>query len=177
MTTPKKPSEQLLRKLTLRVSPSEARDIDAFLRTAKPVLDHESHSRAGVVRTAVLSFLRGEFDFPTGSGHADWSPNWGRMLPRPDTLSKTVVKQPEPRSVRITVRLPRVTIADVDAALKRRDFGDRASLIRAVLSGYLTWRSSRPDTLRKETAYPPAVASVGSYFTVSLSGGNESERW
>ena len=161
MTTPKKPSEQLLRKLTLRVSPSEARDIDSFLRNAKPVLDHESHSRAGVVRTAVLSFLRGEFDFPTGSGHADWSPNWGRMLPRPDTLSKTVVKQPEPRSVRITVRLPRVTIADVDMALKRRDFPDRASFVRAVVAGYLTWRSSRPDTLVK-SAYPPSVASVAS---------------
>jgi|SRR5207249_5350633 len=175
MTTPKKPSEQLLRKLTLRVSPSEARDIDAFLRTAKPTLDHESRSRAGVVRTALLSFLRGDFDpFPTGSGHADWSERWGRMLPRPDTLSKTVVKQPEPLTIRVTIRLPRVTIADVDAAVKRRDFGSRASFVRAVLSGYLSWRSSRPDTLVK-TTYPPTVSSVGSHFSVYSSGGNVSD--
>ena len=145
-------------KLTIRVSPSESRDIDSFLRNAKPVLGHESRSRSGVVRTALLSFLRRDFDFPTGSGHADWSPNWGRMLPRPDTLRKTVK---EPRSVRITVRLPRVTIADVDVALKRRDFPDRASFVRAVVAGYLTWRSSRPDTLVK-SAYPPSVASVAS---------------
>jgi len=147
------------KKLTLRVSPSVARDIDAFLRTAKPALGHESSSRAGVVRTAVLSFLAKEFDpLPLGTGHADFPEKWGRILPRPaDTLTK-VVK--EPLSIRITFRISPGFASDLDIAVKRRNFRDRASLIRAVTVGYLAWRS-RPDTLVK-TAYPPSVASVAS---------------
>ena len=158
-------------KLTIRITPSEARDIDTFLRTAKPILDHEATTRAGVVRTALLSFLRGDFDF-TAPGHADWSPNWGRLLPRPvDALSKTIIER---RTIKITLRISPGFVSDIDMAVKRRDFRDRASFVRAVVLGYLAWRS-RPDTLVK-TTYPPTVSSVGSHFSVYSSGGNVSDR-
>ena len=157
--------------LTVRFSPSEVRAIDLFIRAAKPVLDHESRSRSGVIRNALLSLLRGDFDLSVG--HADWSPNWGRLLSRPvDALSKTVIER---RTVKISFRVSPGFVSDLDMAVKRRDFGSRTALIHAAVAAYLVWRS-RPDTLVK-SAYPPSVASVGSYFTVSLSGGNESERW
>src|SRR6266581_1083379 len=101
-------------KLELRVSPSVARDIDALVQKA------DWASRGSVVRDALRSFLNHEFDpFPAGSGHADWSENWGRMLSRPaDTLTK-VVK--ESLSIKITLRLPLDLVSRIDTAVKRHN--------------------------------------------------------
>jgi hypothetical protein len=140
--------------LVLRVSASVAHDIDALGR----------NSRGSVVHDALMSFLNGDFDpFREGSGHADWSENWGRLLPRPvDTLRK-VVK--ESLSIRIIFRLPHDVVSRIDTAMKRRDFRSRTNFVRSVLVAYLTWRSSRPDTLVKSAIHPAAVASVASNFS------------
>src|SRR5438309_5729710 len=141
-------------RLILRVSPSEARDIDALGR----------NSRGSVVRDALMSFLNGNFDpFREGGGHADWSENWGRLLSRPaDTLTK-VVK--ESLSIKIALRLPRDFVSRIDTAVKRHNFDSRSSFIRAVTIGYLSW-VSHPDTLVK-SAIPPSVVSVASNFSFS----------
>ncbi|SRR6266480_1785454 len=157
-------------KLTLRVSPSVARDIDVLVQK------EAWGSRGSVVRDSLLSFFRGDFNpFPLGSGHADFPEHWGRLLPRPvDTLVKRVK---EPRSIRITFRISPALVASVDAAVKRRAFANPTAFIRAVLVAFLSWRSSHPDTLVKSrlgaTVVPPSVMSIASNFSFSS---GESER-
>src|SRR5438876_6178892 len=118
------PARSKMVKLILRVSPSAARDIDAFLQK------DAWGSRGSVVREALLSFFRHDFDdpFPLGSGHADFPEHWGRLLPRPapDTSVKEVK---EPLSIRITVRLPRDFVSRVDVAAKRHNFDNRTEFI------------------------------------------------
>ena len=101
-------------KLLVRVSPSVARDIDALIQKSEPHLGGHD-SRSDFIRAAMRSFLNHEFDpFVEGGGHADWSENWGRILPRPaDTLTK-VVK--ESFSIRIAFRLPRDFVSRIDTS-------------------------------------------------------------
>jgi hypothetical protein len=155
-------------KLVLRVSASVARDIDA--------LGRDRDSRGSVVRDALMSFLHGDFPFREGSGHADWSPNWGRLLPRP-ALDTSVKEVKESRSIRITINLSPTLVASVDTAVKRHNFDNRTEFIRAILAPYLSWRSSHPatDTSVKEVIPPsPSVVTIAS-SNFSFSSG-ESER-
>ena len=150
-------------KIVVRVSASVARDIDALGR----------NSRRSVVRDALMSFLHGDFDpFREGSGHADWSENWGRIFSRPaDTLRKSVK---ESLSIKIAFRLPHDFVSRIDTAAKRHNFHSRSVFIRAVTVGYLSW-VSHPDTLVKPSVVPPSVVSLASNFSFS-SGSGESER-
>ena len=164
-------------KLLVRVSPSVARDIDALIQKSEPHLGGHD-SRSDFIRAAMRSFLNHEFDpFVEGGGHADWSENWGRILPRPaDTLTK-VVK--ESFSIRIAFRLPRDFVSRIDTAVKRHNFRSRTDFIRSVLIAHLAWRSSHPatDTSVKEVIpLSPSVVTLGSSNFSFSSERSESEQ-